>query len=70
MLSIERLGKANNGFAFTRPPGHHACRDHSGGFCLLNNVALAAAYSLSEKVREVSFFLINALCFIVSIFLR
>lgn len=30
-------------FALTRPPGHHAGRDFMGGFCYLNNVAIATA---------------------------
>ena len=33
----------DNGFALVRPPGHHACRDRAMGFCLLNNIAVAAA---------------------------
>jgi acetoin utilization deacetylase AcuC-like enzyme len=35
-------GKAKRGFALTRPPGHHAMRGQGMGFCLLNNVAIAA----------------------------
>jgi acetoin utilization deacetylase AcuC-like enzyme len=35
-------GGASNGFALVRPPGHHAERDQVGGFCLFNNVAVAA----------------------------
>ena len=35
-------GGARNGMALIRPPGHHAERLRSGGFCLFNNVALAA----------------------------
>jgi len=31
------------GFIAVRPPGHHALRDHAMGFCLLNNIAVAAA---------------------------
>jgi acetoin utilization deacetylase AcuC-like enzyme len=32
-------------FAFIRPPGHHAEADRAMGFCLFNNVAIAAAYA-------------------------
>ncbi len=37
-------GRIDNGFAFVRPPGHHAERDRAMGFCLFNNVAVAAAH--------------------------
>ena len=37
-------GEVRNGFALVRPPGHHAERDRAMGFCLFNNVALAAAW--------------------------
>lgn len=36
--------EAKCGFALTRPPGHHATQGRAMGFCLLNNVALAAEY--------------------------
>jgi acetoin utilization deacetylase AcuC-like enzyme len=41
-------GSAHRGFALTRPPGHHATPSRGMGFCLLNNVALAAQYLLES----------------------
>lgn len=40
-------GNAKRGFALTRPPGHHATPNRAMGFCLLNNVALAAQYLIT-----------------------
>ncbi|HXF48498.1 MAG TPA: histone deacetylase [Verrucomicrobiae bacterium] len=37
-------GKLKNAFCAVRPPGHHAERDRAMGFCLVNNVAVAAAH--------------------------
>jgi len=42
-------GEARRGFALTRPPGHHATPGRAMGFCLLNNIALAAQDLLLEK---------------------
>ena len=39
-------GKFRNAFAFVRPPGHHAGPYYSMGFCVFNNVAVAAAHLL------------------------
>jgi acetoin utilization deacetylase AcuC-like enzyme len=41
-------GEIDNGFAFVRPPGHHAEKNRSMGFCLFNNVAVAAHYAISN----------------------
>ncbi|MCP4362047.1 MAG: histone deacetylase [Chloroflexi bacterium] len=38
-------GQARNGFALVRPPGHHAEKNQLSGFCLFNNVAVAARYA-------------------------
>lgn len=42
-------GESKRGFALTRPPGHHATPHRAMGFCLLNNVALAAEYLLQVE---------------------
>jgi acetoin utilization deacetylase AcuC-like enzyme len=38
-------GEVKNAFCAVRPPGHHAERDRAMGFCLFNNVAVAARYA-------------------------
>lgn len=47
-------GAARRGFALTRPPGHHATRHYGMGFCLLNNIALAAQFLLSRSLENPS----------------
>ncbi len=42
-------GEAARGFALTRPPGHHATRERGMGFCLLNNIAIAAETLLQRE---------------------
>ncbi len=41
-------GSAANGLAAIRPPGHHAMPGHGMGFCLLNNIAIAARYAQQQ----------------------
>lgn len=48
------------GFAIVRPPGHHAESDHAMGFCLLNNVAIAAADAVASGLSRVAIFDLDA----------
>ncbi|OXU23235.1 hypothetical protein TSAR_003178 [Trichomalopsis sarcophagae] len=40
-------GESQSGVAIVRPPGHHAEEDAACGFCIFNNVAIAAKYAVS-----------------------
>jgi acetoin utilization deacetylase AcuC-like enzyme len=46
-------GDVKNAFALVRPPGHHAEPDHVMGFCIFNNVAIAAREALASGVNRV-----------------
>ncbi|MDH3360256.1 MAG: histone deacetylase, partial [Desulfobulbaceae bacterium] len=45
-------GEADNAFALVRPPGHHAEADRTSGFCLFNNIAIAAHYAIKRLGLE------------------
>ncbi|MBT4689224.1 MAG: histone deacetylase family protein [Rhodospirillaceae bacterium] len=45
------LGGDDAAYALCRPPGHHAYGDQAGGFCFLNNVAIAAQYMRGKTDR-------------------
>jgi len=42
-------GKVQNAFALVRPPGHHAEASQAKGFCIFNNVAIAAQYLVEKR---------------------
>jgi acetoin utilization deacetylase AcuC-like enzyme len=45
-------GEVDSAFALVRPPGHHATAGQAKGFCLFNNIAIAAKYALTEYKLE------------------
>ena len=52
--AIDRVlsGAAQQAFCAVRPPGHHAERDKAMGFCVFNNIAVAAAYAIEKYGLE------------------
>ena len=61
VMAVDRVmrGEVANAFVACRPPGHHATRNQAMGFCIFNNVAVAAAHALEahslERVAIVDF---------------
>jgi acetoin utilization deacetylase AcuC-like enzyme len=54
-LALDVLhGQFTRGIAVVRPPGHHATRDRAMGFCLLNNIAAAAAAVRAQGAARVA----------------
>jgi acetoin utilization deacetylase AcuC-like enzyme len=50
MVALEAVmrGEVDSAFALVRPPGHHALHDRAKGFCIFNNMAIAAKFALSK----------------------
>jgi len=50
LVAVEEVmkGEVDNAFALVRPPGHHAIYDRAMGFCIFNNMAVAAKFALSR----------------------
>lgn len=54
LVAIDAImkGEVNNAYCLVRPPGHHALADEAMGFCLFNNIAVAARYALDHYGLE------------------
>ena len=54
LLAVDEVmaGRVLNAFCAVRPCGHHATQSRSMGFCIFNNIGVAAAYALHEKGLE------------------
>ncbi|NWB62687.1 MULTISPECIES: histone deacetylase family protein [unclassified Pseudomonas] len=44
----------DSAFALCRPPGHHAAREYMGGYCYLNNAAIAAQQAITQGAKRVA----------------
>jgi acetoin utilization deacetylase AcuC-like enzyme len=55
VATLEALinGEEDQAIALVRPPGHHASKEQAGGFCLLNNIAIAARHAQALNFRKV-----------------
>lgn len=47
-VDLVMAGEVENAFCCIRPPGHHAGRSGASGFCIFNNVAVAAAHAIKN----------------------
>lgn len=54
VLAVDMVmeGRVENAFCNIRPPGHHAGPENAAGFCIFNNVAVAAAHALDQYGLE------------------
>ncbi len=56
-LDASRIAHSGeNVFSLMRPPGHHATREESMGFCYLNNIAIAAVEALAAGTKKIAVF--------------
>lgn len=55
LTAVDTIIDGRNGaFALCRPPGHHAAREYMGGYCYLNNAAIAAERCMSRGAKRVA----------------
>ena len=54
MNDIKNGSSKNFAYSLCRPPGHHAFADQAGGFCFLNNAAIAAQFCLDNGAKRVA----------------
>jgi acetoin utilization deacetylase AcuC-like enzyme len=54
IIAVDKVmsGEVKNAFCAVRPPGHHAEYDRIMGFCLFNNIAIAAAHAIEQHGLE------------------
>lgn len=54
LAGLEAALDEGSAFALCRPPGHHSGTDYFGGYCYLNNAAIAAQAALARGLRQVA----------------
>jgi acetoin utilization deacetylase AcuC-like enzyme len=54
MAAMESAAAGKNAFSLLRPPGHHATRERSMGFCYLNSIAIATLAALAAGEKRVA----------------
>ncbi len=56
LTALKAARNGENVFSLMRPPGHHAMREKSMGFCYLNNIAIAALEAAATGFKRVAVF--------------
>jgi acetoin utilization deacetylase AcuC-like enzyme len=54
--AMKAAGAGENVFSLMRPPGHHATREQSMGFCYLNNIAISVLEAIATGAKRVAVF--------------